>query len=54
VTFPLFLAPNFVFDDSPASGIGHDVLLRRSVAKHACQRCLTTLCSQAPACAIQM
>ena len=32
---PAPLAPNFVFDDSPPSGIGKARLLRRSVVKHA-------------------
>jgi hypothetical protein len=45
--------PNLVFDDSPSSGIASAILLRRSVAEHACQRCLTTLRSQAPACAME-
>ncbi len=51
---PLLLKPNFVFDDSPSYGIASAILLRRSGGEHAFQRCLTTLCSQAPACAMQM
>jgi len=45
----LYQQPNCIFDDSPASSIGSAILLRHNVAEHAFQRCLTTLCSQAPA-----
>jgi hypothetical protein len=47
-----YKTPNFVFDDSPLYGIARAILFRRSVAEHACQRCLTTLCGHAPACTV--
>ena len=41
-----------VFDDSLSYGIARAILLRRSVTEHTVQRCVTTLCGQAPACTV--